>query len=104
MSENIQTNSFMDTSFRWFTGVVEDIYDPEEMGRVKVRCYGYHTSNLNELPTKDLPFAHVMMPVTSASMSGIGQSATGLLQGSWVIGFFRDGHACQDPFIMGSLP
>jgi len=46
----------------------------------------------------------VMMPVTSASTSGIGQSATGLVQGSWVIGFFRDGRNAQDPVIMGSIP
>jgi hypothetical protein len=45
-----------------------------------------------------------MMPVTSASTSGIGQSATGLVQGSWVIGFFRDGRNVQDPVIMGSIP
>jgi sorbitol-specific phosphotransferase system component IIA len=45
-----------------------------------------------------------MMPVTSASMTEIGQSATGLLQGSWVIGFFRDGSNAQDPLVMGSIP
>jgi hypothetical protein len=45
-----------------------------------------------------------MMPITSASMSGIGESATGLLRGSWVVGFFRDGPNAQDPVIMGSIP
>ena len=98
----------METGFKqqqaWFTGVVEDINDPAEMGRIKVRCFGYHTPVLEDMPTESLPWAHVMLPITSASMTGIGQSATGLLQGSWVVGFFRDGAALQDPFIIGSVP
>ena len=91
-------------NFVWFIGVVEDINDPLEMGRVRVRCFGFHTESTIQIPTKDLPWASVMTSITSAGMTGIGQSATGLLQGSWVIGFFRDGTSCQDPLIMGSLP
>ena len=102
----------MNTGFKdqpqWFTGVVEDINDPSEMGRLKVRCFGYHTPvkemEKGGIPTEHLPWAHVMMPINGASMSGIGQSATGILQGSWVIGFFRDGDVMQDPFVIGSLP
>lgn len=90
--------------FHWFTGVVEDIYDPEEMGRCKVRCFGYHTENKEYISTDSLPWSHVMLPITSASMTGIGQSATGILQGTWVVGFFRDGTCAQDPIIMGTLP
>ena len=90
--------------FVWFTGVVEDINDPKEMGRVRVRCYGYHTASLVDLPTIDLPWASPMLPVTSASMTELGTSATGLLNGSWVVGFFRDGSNGQDPVIMGSIP
>ena len=104
-------NNFTSRAFHWFTGVVEDINDPQQMGRVRVRCFGYHTENKDDpreggvgIPTRDLPWAHVMMPVTSASCSGVGESATGLLQGSWVVGFFRDGIACQDPLVMGSIP
>ena len=97
-------DSFVGGHFLWFTGVIEDVKDPEEMGRYRVRCFGYHSDNKGDIPTKDLPWANVMMPVTSASTSGIGQSATGLVQGSWVIGFFRDGSNVQDPVIMGSIP
>ena len=97
-------DSFVGGNFLWFTGVVEDVNDPEEMGRYRVRCFGYHTDNKGDIPTEDLPWASVMMPVTSASTSGIGYSATGLVQGSWVIGFFRDGSNVQDPVIMGSIP
>lgn len=97
-------DSFVGGNFLWFTGVVEDVNDPEEMGRYRVRCFGYHTDNKGDIPTENLPWANVMMPVTSASTSGIGYSATGLVQGSWVIGFFRDGSNVQDPVIMGSIP
>jgi hypothetical protein len=97
-------NNFISNNFFWFTGVIEDIEDPLEMGRVRTRCFGYHTDDKEQLPTSSLPWAHVMMPVTSASCSGIGTSATGILPGSWVVGFFRDGNACQDPLVIGTLP
>ena len=31
--------------FIWFVGVVEDRADPQKLGRVRVRCLGYHTEN-----------------------------------------------------------
>tara|TARA_S200002703_G_scaffold121024_3_gene106860 strand:- start:705 stop:1694 length:990 start_codon:yes stop_codon:yes gene_type:complete len=101
---NDYNDSFVNPNFHWFTGVIEDINDPLEMGRYKVRCFGYHSEIREQIQTDNLPWAHVMMPVTSASTSGIGHSATGLLAGSWVIGFFRDGSNAQDPVIMGSVP
>lgn len=100
----INFDQYIGGNFAWFTGVIEDIYDPMQMGRVRVRCYGYHTNDKSQIPTESLPWALVMTPVTSAAMSGIGQSATGLLQGSWVIGFFRDGRSAQDPIVMGTIP
>jgi len=95
---------FVGGQFSWFTGVVEDILDPKEMGRVRVRCFGYHSENKEEIATEDLPWAVVMTPIQSASMSGIGHSATGILQGSWVVGFFRDGPSAQDPIVLGTIP
>jgi len=62
---------FVGGHFSWFTGVVEDILDPLQMGRVRVRCFGYHTANKTEIATEDLPWASVMTPIHSASMSGI---------------------------------
>jgi|TARA_R110000822_G_scaffold63911_15_gene157193 hypothetical protein len=90
--------------FTWFQGVVEDHNDPEQIGRVKVRCLGIHTEDKETLPTDDLPWAMVMMPTTSASISQIGHSPSGLLKGSWVMGWFRDGTSCQEPVVMGSFP
>ena len=88
----------------WFTGVVEDREDPLEMGRVRVRIFGLHTDDTTKIGIEDLPWANVMMPVNSASISGIGITPTGLVEGSWVVGFFADGENAQDPVIMGSLP
>tara|TARA_R100001463_G_scaffold7363_3_gene23210 strand:+ start:226 stop:2088 length:1863 start_codon:yes stop_codon:yes gene_type:complete len=90
--------------FLWFYGVVEDREDPYQIGRVKVRCFGHHTGNKIDLPTKDLPWAQVMLPVTSAGISGIGQTPLGLVEGSHVFGFFRDGEDRQEPVVMGSMP
>ena len=90
--------------FIWFYGVVEDRQDPYQIGRVKVRCFGHHTGNKIDLPTEDLPWAQVMLPVTSAGISGIGQTPMGLVEGSHVFGFFRDGEDRQEPVVMGSMP
>ena len=90
--------------FQWFVGVVEDRQDPKTLGRLKVRCLGHHTEDLNKLPTADLPWAHVMNPITSATVSGVGQSPLGVVEGTWVVGFFQDGADAQQPIIMGTLP
>jgi len=90
--------------FVWFTGVVENRNDPAKLGRVQVRCLGYHTEDLNDIPSKDLPWAHVMHPVTDPSMQGMGNTPSFLTEGSWVIGFFRDANERQQPLIIGSLP
>ena len=90
--------------FSWFVGVVEDRNDPLRLGRVRVRCLGYHTSDLGKLPTTDLPWAHVMHPVTDPSMQGMGSTPSFLVEGSWVVGFFRDTQEKQQPLIIGSLP
>jgi len=90
--------------FVWFTGVVENRNDPAKLGRVQVRCLGYHTEDLNDIPSADLPWAHVMHPVTDPSMQGLGNTPSFLVEGSWVVGFFRDANEKQQPIIMGSLP
>jgi hypothetical protein len=90
--------------FIWFTGVVEDRNDPASLGRVRVRCLGHHTEDLNDIPTKDLPWAHVMHSVTSPSMQGLGHTPSFLVEGTWVIGFFLDAIQKQQPMIIGSLP
>jgi GH24 family phage-related lysozyme (muramidase) len=87
----------------YYVGVVEDrVSDPLKLGRCRVRVLGLHSPDKVELPTSDLPWAVIMQPVTSASMSGIGQSPTGFVEGTNVIIIFRDEHL-QQPIIIGSL-
>ena len=100
---NRNSDSFIGGSFTWFTGVVEDRFDPEELNRVRVRCFGFHSENQSDIDTEDLPWATVMMPTTASGTSGIGDTPHGLMEGSWVVGFFRDGPSAQDPIIMGSV-
>ena len=90
--------------FQWFVGVVEDRQDPKKVGRVRVRCLGYHSENISDLPTDRLPWAHPMNPVTSATVSGVGQTPLGAVEGTWVVGFFQDGADAQQPIIIGTLP
>jgi hypothetical protein len=90
-------------SFSWWIGVVEDRADPAMLGRCKVRIIGYHTDDAAELLTQDLPWAVPSMPVTSASVSGIGETPS-FVEGTTVLGFFSDGPDGQVPVIMGTLP
>jgi len=90
--------------FVWFFGVVEDRNDPLNAGRVRVRAHAFNTGDKSLLPTDKLPWAQCMMPSTSASIGGIGSSATGLLEGSFVLGFYTDGKNRQQPIVLGSLP
>ena len=98
------TQNFMGMDgFHWFVGVVESRQDPSQLGRVRVRCLGYHTDDLVDLPTQDLPWAQVMTPTTSSANSGIGTSPSFIIEGTWVVGFFMDPEK-QQLVIMGSLP
>jgi hypothetical protein len=90
-------------NMHWWTGVVEDRYDPEKLGRCKVRIFGYHTDDITLLPTSDLPWAIPMQPITSAATSGVGSSPVGIVTGSWVVGWFLDSEEAQQPIIMGTI-
>ena len=89
--------------FVWWYGVVEDRKDPLYLGRVRVRCIGWHTDDKDLIATEDLPWADVVQPITSAAMSGIGQSPTGPVEGTHVFGFFRDGREAQQPVVLGTV-
>ena len=99
----MQTGESSFTNLRNFIGVVEDRNDPEELGRVKVRAYSIHTEDKSALPCEDLPWAMVVQPITSAAMSGIGRSPTGIVEGTWVYGVFLDEDEFQNPLVIGTL-
>jgi len=93
------------SEFKHFVGVVEDRFDPEKLGRLRVRCLGIHTSDKNKIATADLPWASVMLPTTASGISGLGQSPSFIVEGAWVWGYFRDGDGLmQEMVIVGTLP
>ena len=84
--------------FIWWYGVVEDTNDPLKAGRVRIRIFGWHTDNLQELPTKDLPWAQ---PGLSPSNS---KSFSPPRLGDYVMGFFSDGESAQAPVLLSVFP
>ena len=92
------TNRLGHDNFVWWIGVVEDRFDPLNVGRCRVRIFGSHTENLQEIPTADLPWATPLYPVNSANSFGTP------MEGDYVFGFFLDGLASQAPAMMGVFP
>jgi len=89
--------------FAWFFGVVEDRMDPLEIGRVKVRIFGYHSEDKKGLPTKALPWATILQSPSNSCNSGKGTTPVGIVEGTWVVGFFTDPNSYQVPIILGSI-
>lgn len=88
-------------AMHWFQGVVEDIDDPEKLGQVRVRIFGENAPGGSDNDLNILPWAKVLMPVTSSGFSGIGQAPVGLTPGAWVIGFYMGDK--KHPMIIGSM-
>lgn len=82
----------------WFIGIVEDRTDPLKSGRCKVRCLGFHQQDINELPVKDLPWAQLLIPANSQN------EIKPPKEGTWVLGFFKDGKKYQEPMIVSLIP
>ena len=80
---------------KMFYGIVEDRNDPLKIGRVRVRVHGLHTDDKQMIATPDLSWSQVILPTTSAGLSGFG-TQHGLVEGSTVIGYFRDENVQQD--------
>lgn len=97
-------NSSIDyNKFQWHFGVVEDRNDPMQTGRVKVRFHGVHTEKKSEIATADLPWATVVNSPNNAATTGIGGPVTGIVEGTWVIGFFMDQGQYQKPMVLGTI-
>jgi len=96
-------NNFYGNTTSYFIGVVEDINDPLEAGRVRVRIFGLHSEDADVLPSSDLPWSQITLPATEAGISGIGRTATGILNGAQVFGIFLDGETKQNPLVLGVI-
>lgn len=90
--------SDISTLFEWFIGVVVNIDDPDQLGKVQIRIFNVHSE---DVPDEALPWATIAAPATSASINGIGVSPVGIKPTSTVIGFFTDTHK-QFPKILGT--
>ena len=112
-------SGLLGSSFHWWIGQIADdsvwrenivpaphASEKENIGwgrRYKVRILGLHDQGETEIPSKDLPWANVMSPVTSGgSLNNSGQTPA-LRQGNMVFGFFMDGSAMSVPVIMGVI-
>ena len=84
--------------FFWWLGVVEDRDDPLGLGRVRVRMFGHHTDNKEELPTEGLSWALPCLPPNGSMTDG-----TPVI-GDYAFGFFTDGSSSQSPVIIGVFP
>ena len=86
VNPNIRPDFFGKDKFVSFVGQVEDVNDPKHGNRVKVRCIGWHPDKKegqDGVKTEDLPWAHVMMPVTHTNQARIG-GKHGMLPGAMV--------------------
>ena len=94
--------------FTWWVGEVEDIEDPQKIGRTKVRIIGWYTGTgakqayTKEVPTEDLPWAITMLPTNQAGIKNTGAKCE-LQVGAQVLGFFLDGEEAQLPVVMGNI-
>lgn len=91
--------------FSWWVGQIESEKnaDPKKSGRYRVRVVGQHLKACDATPTDQLPWAQVMMPVTTPfSDGGVTGATVDLRQGNWVVGFYLDNDK-QKPIIMGSI-
>ena len=107
LSQLIPANRIGSDGFNWWVGQIEGTASDEENNkggyRYKVAIVGDHPQDKKLLPTKNLPWATVMMPVNVPFMPGnTGGAHPQLIPGCWVIGFYLDNDK-QKPIIMGSI-
>lgn len=95
--------------FVWWTGIVEGRKDPLKLGRIQVRCFGWHTEyRKDDKKGKDGSYGTVdcedllwAQPILSANWY---QNTQVPKEGEMVIGFFIDGEDAQHPFYLGVIP
>lgn len=101
--KTIPTEFYGDNT-RWFMARVIDASPPAGLeGRVRIRIFGIHSDNVNDIPQADLPWAQVMNPSHSYGVSGLGVN-TMIQANALVFGVFLDGSNSQLPLVLGSLP
>ena len=111
------TEKFGDNVKIWIGQIVDDQYwkdnekrekwtDPDDIpgwgARYKVRIFGQHTENVNDLTNDNLPWVEVMYPVTAGSGHAASSQTSNLRKGAFVIGTYKD-QDNTEPLIIGCL-
>jgi len=95
------------SSVSWQDNIEAAHFDTKEQKgwgyRYRVRYFGLHSADTNDVPDEQLPMANVILPVTAGSGLGGSFDTPAILAGSIVIGFFLDGMGGQEPYITGVL-
>lgn len=90
----------------WKDNIESSHFTPPGKGwgyRYRVRIFNHHTGDAEDLPDDQLPMANVIMPVTAGSGLGGFVDTPSLSAGTIVWGFYADGMAGQEPYIIGVL-
>lgn len=90
----------MNSNLVFYRGVVEDNNDPEKLGRLRVRIFGIHSDNIEELPTEELPWSEVAYSLENGFISGVGKSFVAL-KGTFVW-CFLDSNDTNKPVVFAS--
>ena len=112
-------SGLLGSSYFWWIGQIADdsvwrdniiskphATEAENVGwgrRYKVRILGLHDQGETEIPSKDLPWASVVYPVTAGGFLANSGTTPNLRGGNMVFGFFMDGSAMSVPIITGVL-
>jgi len=91
---------FLNRNAGFWVGIVEDRNDPEKLGRARVRIIGFHTENLEDIPTEALPWAYPTLPLNTPPQT----APVGPVEGSTILGFFADGLSAQIPIMLAVIP
>lgn len=89
-------------AFGIYRGVVEDRFDPEKLGRCRVRVLGIHDETKVKddyigIPTDELPWAEPCQSLYQGSVSGNGEWYVPL-QGTWLWVFFENGNVLRPKY------
>ena len=100
--------------FIWFIGVIVNVSDdPHKAGYVQVRNVFEQAESDSAVqgqgksfsaPDSKLPWAQVLMPITTAGLYGVGTAPLGMTKGSRVLCFYMDSPDKNLPVVMGVLP
>ena len=85
----------------WFFGIIEDVNDPLQLGRARVRPFNIYSSQQADVETEHLPWATVIQDVSRPATNNTGTNPA-MTVGTTVFGIFTDQEA-QTPLILGRI-